>query len=165
MHRKLIFAFSLFASIAGSAQLKSPEDFLGYKIGTRYTPHFKMVNYFQHVAANMPSMVKLQNYGQTNEGRPLLFAIIASPENLSQIEQLRMNNIRLANLAKDRMAPQEENAPAFVWLSYNVHGNETSSTEASMLTIYELVNPAVSNTKQWLKNTVVLLDPCLNPDG
>lgn len=165
MHRKLIFVFFLFASLAGSAQLKSPEEFLGYKVGTRYTPHFKMVNYFQHVAANMPSMVKLQTYGQTNEGRPLLFVIIASPENLSQIEQLRMNNIRLANLAKDRMAPQEENAPAFVWLSYNVHGNETSSTEASMLTIYELVNPAVTNTKQWLKNTVVLMDPCLNPDG
>jgi len=82
MHRKLIFAFFLIASIAGSAQLKSPEEFLGYKVGTRYTPHFKMVNYFQHVAANMPSMVKLQTYGQTNEGRPLLFVIIASPHYL-----------------------------------------------------------------------------------
>ncbi len=165
MYRKLLLPFFLFLGFAAVAQLKSPEEFLGYKIGTRYTPHHKIVSYFQHVAANAPAMMKLQTYGETNEGRPLLLAIIASPENLAQVEQLRLNNIRLANLAKDRMAPQEENAPAFVWLSYNVHGNETSSSEASMLSLYELVNPAVERTKQWLKNTVVLIDPCLNPDG
>jgi hypothetical protein len=76
-----------------------------------------------------------------------------------------MNNLRLANLARDRAAAIEENAPAIVWLSYNVHGNETSSSEAAMLTLYELVNPAVAKTKEWLKNTVVIIDPCLNPDG
>lgn len=166
MFRKLFFVVLLLVVFFTSrAQLKSPEEFLGYKIGTRYTPHFKLVNYFQHVAAAVPSMVKLQTYGTTNEGRPLLFAVVASPEHLQQIDQLRANNIRLANLSRDKMAPQEENAPAFVWLSYNVHGNETSSSEASMLTIYELVNPAVTATKAWLKNTVVLIDPCLNPDG
>ncbi|MCG7859923.1 zinc carboxypeptidase, partial [Flavihumibacter sediminis] len=58
-----------------------------------------------------------------------------------------------------------ENAPAIVWLSYNVHGNETSSSEAAMLTAYELVNPSNSRSQQWLQNTVVLIDPCLNPDG
>ena len=42
--------------------------------------------------------------------------------------------MRLANLAKDNAAPIEENAPAIVWLSYNVHGNETSSSEAAMMT-------------------------------
>ena len=166
MYRKLLFLVVLLSVLFTSrAQLKSPEEFLGYKVGTRYTPHFKLVNYFQHVAAAVPSMVKLQTYGTTNEGRPLLFAVVALPENLQQIDQLRANNIRLANLSRDKMAPQEENAPAFVWLSYNVHGNETSSSEASMLTIYEMVNPAASATKAWLKNTVVLIDPCLNPDG
>lgn len=155
----------LLLAISAGAQLKSPEAFLGYQVGTRYTPHFKLVNYVQHVAANVPSMVKLMQYGETNEGRPLLLAAVASPENLQQLEQLRMNNIRLANLSRDKMAPREENAPAFVWLSYNVHGNETSSSEAAMLTLYELVNPAVTRTKTWLNNTIVLIDPCLNPDG
>ena len=74
------------------------------------------------------------------------------------------NNLRLAGTALDKAAP-DENAPAIVWLSYNVHGNETSSSEAAMMTIWELVNPANTKTKEWLKNTVVIIDPCINPDG
>lgn len=149
----------------GEKTLQSPEDFLGYKIGSRYTPHWKIVSYFQQVAASMPSLVKLEKYGETNEGRPLLLAFISSAENMKSLEPIRMNNLRLANLAKDKMAAIEENAPAIVWLSYNVHGNETSSSEAAMLTLYALVNPAETKTKEWLKNTVVIIDPCINPDG
>jgi len=166
MFRKALFSFiALLFLLVSNAQLKSPEEFLGYKVGTRYTPHFKIVNYFNHVAANASAMVKLQQYGETNEGRPLLLTFISSADNMKNLEQIRMNNLRLANLSKDKMAAMEENAPAIVWLSYNVHGNETSSSEASMLTIYELVNPAQLKTKEWLKNTVVIIDPCLNPDG
>lgn len=146
------------------AQLQSPEQFLGYKVGSRYTPHWKVVSYFQHVAANAPKMVKLQQYGQTNEGRPLMVAFISSEENMGNLEAIRVNNLRLANLTKDRAAPNE-NAPAIVWMSYNVHGNETSSSEAALLTVYAMVDPANAKTKEWLKNTVVVLDPCINPDG
>ena len=145
------------------AQLKSPEAFLGYQIGSRYTPHFKIVNYFNHVAAN--SNIKLHQYGETNEGRPLMLAFISSAENMKNLETIRLNNLRLANLAKDKGAPIEENAPVIVWLSYNVHGNETSSSEASMLTLFALVDPSNTQTKEWLKNTVVIIDPCINPDG
>lgn len=55
--------------------------------------------------------------------------------------------------------------PAIVWLSYNVHGNETSSSEAAMKTLYELVRPDHARSKEWLRNTVVIMDPMLNPDG
>ena len=121
-----VFSFLLVSFL--SAQLKSPQDFFGYKIGTRYTPHFKIVNYYQHVEANASTIVKLEQYGETNEGRPLLLTYISSPEILKNLESIRLNNLRLANVAKDRMAPAEENAPAIVWLSYNVHGNEPASS-------------------------------------
>ncbi len=165
MHKKLVVALLSFFFISVNAQLKSPEEFLGYKIGSRYTPHWKIVNYFQHVAANAASNVKLEQYGLTNEGRPLLLAFISSAENMGKLEQIRINNLRLANLAKDKAAPVEEGAPALVWLSYNVHGNETSSSEAAMLTIWALLDPANAKSKEWLKNTVVIIDPCINPDG
>jgi hypothetical protein len=148
-----------------TAQLKSPGDFLGYKVGTRYTPHWKIVNYFNHAAANAATMMKLQQYGETNEGRPLLLAFISSEENIGKLDAIRMNNMRLANLATDKAAPVEEGAPALVWLSYNVHGNETSSSEAAMMTLYALLDPSNAQTKTWLKNTVVIIDPCINPDG
>ena len=165
MHKKCLLAIGLFFFISSNAQLRSPDEFLGYKIGTRYTPHWKIVNYFQHVAANAAANVKLEQYGQTNEGRPLLLSFISSSENIGRLEQIRLNNLRLANIAKDKAAPIEENAPALVWLSYNVHGNETSSSEAAMMTIWALVDPSNTKTKEWLKNTVVIIDPCINPDG
>ena len=121
MKRFLLLLTSVIVSVTTMAQLQSPEQFLGYEVGTRYTPHYKIVQYFQHVAQQAPNQVKLEQYGETTEGRPLLLATIASAENLSSIEQIRLNNLRLANSAKDKMAPNE-NAPAIIWLSYNVHG-------------------------------------------
>src|SRR5262249_25323152 len=138
--------------------------FLGYKIGSHFTPHWKVVNYFNHVATSSPSMVKLQSYGMTNEGRPLVVAFVSTAENIQNLENIRKNNLRLANLSMDKMAASES-TPVIVWLSYNVHGNEASSTEASMLTLFALVDPSNSKTKEWLKNTVVVIDPCINPDG
>ena len=163
--RNFLFTCLIMLTVAGSfAQLQTPEQFLGYKLGSRYTPHFNVVNYFRHVVANMPNQMKLEQYGVTNERRPLLLAYVASPENFAKLESIRVNNLRLAGQADDKQ-PGEENAPAIVWLSYNVHGNETSSSESAMMMIYELANPANTRTKEWLKNTVVIIDPCINPDG
>ncbi|HYH14418.1 MAG TPA: M14 metallopeptidase family protein, partial [Flavisolibacter sp.] len=165
MHRKLFVVILFFLSLTqvGFAQVQSPEQFLGYKIGTRYTPHWRIVDYFKHVAATAPNMVKLQPYGQTNEGRPLLVAFVSTANNISNLEAIRSNNLALAQ--ETNASGNTTNAPAIVWLSYNVHGNETSSSEAALLTLYSLVDPSNTKTKQWLQNTVVIMDPCLNPDG
>jgi Zinc carboxypeptidase len=162
--KKVIVLPLLLIACFVAAQVKSPEQFLGYKLGSRYTPHFNVVNYCKQVAEAVPTMVKLEQYGITNEGRPLLLLFIASPDNLSRLESIRQNNLRLAGMTPDKAAPDEK-APPIVWLSYNVHGNETSSSEAAMLTLYELVNPSNAKTKEWLKNVVVIIDPCINPDG
>ena len=146
------------------AQVKSPDQFLGYKLGSRFTPHFNIVNYCRQVAEAAPDMVKLEQYGTTNEGRPLLLLYVTSPGNLARLDDIRKNNLRLAGMAADKTAADDK-APAIVWLSYNVHGNETSSSEAALLTLYELVNPVNTKTKEWLQHTVVIIDPCMNPDG
>ena len=152
----------LLTGLSTFCQLKSPDEFLGYKLGSRYTPHHNIVNYFREAAAAMPAMMKLEQYGTTNEGRPLLLAYIASPENLQRLETIRQQNLALAGMGNGKPA---DNNPVIVWLSYNVHGNETSSSEAAMLTLYELLNPKNAQSREWLKNMVVILDPCINPDG
>lgn len=165
--RKLIGTFVLLLSVTilAAQGLQSPEQFLGYKIGTKYTPHHKIVAYCNSVAAARPDMVKAESYGSSYEGRPLMLLYISTPENLQKLETIRLNNLRLAGLTNDKMAPMPEGAPAIVWLSYNVHGNEPSSSEAAMLTLHALTDYNNTQTKEWLKNTVVILDPCINPDG
>ena len=158
----ILTVFLLFFSYS-HAQLQSPDEFLGYELGTRFTPHYRIVSYFDHAAATMPGIMKLVRYGKTNEGRDLLLAIVASPENFPKLEEIRKNNLRLTGMLNDQ--PGDAQAPAIVWLSYNVHGNEASSSEVSMKCLYALLNPGNVQTKEWLKNTVVIIDPCLNPDG
>ena len=152
-------------STSMAQNLTSPQQFLGYKVGTKFTQHYKIVDYFKAVAAARKDMVIAESYGTTNEGRELMLAYVSTPENIANLEAIRNNNLRLAGLAKDKMAANTNNAPAIVWLSYNVHGNEPSSSEAAMLTLFALVDPSNSKTKEWLKNTIVIIDPCLNPDG
>src|SRR5215203_84414 len=161
MLRLLLFFFLGLVSLHAPAQLRSPDAFLGYRIGTKFTPYWKITDYFRHVAATVPSMVKLEQYGQTYEGRPLLMAFISSSANITNLENIRQNNLRLASLSGDDQKANSS-APAIVWMSYNVHGNEASSSEAAMLTLYALIDPSNSQAKQWLQNTVVLIDPCIN---
>jgi hypothetical protein len=164
MKRTITVCLLVIISFAVHAQdLQNPGQFLGYKIGTHYTPHYKIVNYFKAVARANPAMVKLETYGQTNEGRELMLAFIGSPENIQQLEAIRINNLRLAGV--DRSGAANTAMPVIVWLSYNVHGNEPSSSEAAMLTLYALNDPSNQKAKEWLRNTVVVIDPCINPDG
>ena len=153
----------LFFGLA-QAQLKSPSDFLGYPLGTRHTPHHLVQRYMEYVAATLPDQVQLREYGRTQENRPLLFLAISAAKNLSRLEEIRKTNLALTSGSVVMGAEQLKTLPAIVWLSYNVHGNEASSTEAAMLTLYELLREG-SDCRVWLSNTVVLIDPCLNPDG
>ncbi|MCB0444995.1 MAG: zinc carboxypeptidase [Gelidibacter sp.] len=158
--KKLTILLVLFlSSFAINAQkLQSPDTFLGYQLGTEFSRHHQVVDYFKYVASTLPNQVILENYGQTNERRPLYLAFISSEENMKHLETIRQNNLKNAGIIEG--APTSNNI-AIVWLSYNVHGNEASSTEAAMKTIYTLL----TDKQEWLKNTVVIIDPCLNPDG
>lgn len=155
----------IFLSTRAYAQdIPSPEAFLGGPLGSRFTPHERIVAYCKRVAEAAPGRVKLEQYGETYEGRPLLLLYIASPANLQRLEEIRVNNLRLAGIVRDGIAPDEQ-TPAIVWLSYNVHGNEPSSSEAAMQTLYTLAAGTDSAAVLWLQHTIVIIDPCLNPDG
>lgn len=155
-----IIALLSFSHLPGQ-DLKSPEQFLGYKLGDKFTRHHRVVEYFRYVADALPNVEVIQ-YGETYEGRPLIYTVISSTENFNNREQIRLDNLRRAGMADG--TPSTGKKP-IVWLSYNVHGNEASSLEASMATLYDLANPANARTQAWLKEAVVIIDPCINPDG
>ncbi|MDZ7716897.1 MAG: M14 family metallopeptidase [Balneolaceae bacterium] len=162
---KTSFVFTivlLFVTTGLQAQneIQSPSQYLGYELGSEWTPHYKVMNYVKYVADQSP-MVNFEQYGTTNEGRELVLVQVSTEENMGRLEEIRTDNLKRAGM----MEGQPVNNIPIVWLSYNVHGNETSSSEAAMKTLYELVNPGNSESKNWLQKTVVVMDPMLNPDG
>ncbi|MDC1505261.1 M14 family metallopeptidase [Winogradskyella sp.] len=159
--RKLIiilFVLLSFQNLTLAQNIQSPSDFLGYEIGTQFSRHHQVVDYFKTVANQLPNQVKLEQYGTTNERRGLHLAYISSEANIKNLETIRENNLKNTGLLNG--TPTATNI-AIVWLSYNVHGNEASSTEAAMLTLYKLL----TERKALLENTVVIIDPSINPDG
>ncbi len=150
---------TLFSS--GQQKLLSPGEFLGYELGDRFTRHHRVVEYYKHVAEVMLN-ADLFQYGETYEHRPLVYLVLTSAENFKNLEQIRLDNLRRTGLVEGKPSGERK---AIIWLNYNVHGNEANSLEASMWTLYELANPANEKTQEWLKNTVVIMDPCINPDG
>lgn len=160
--KKILAILACLLSTLSFAQIKSPSEYLGYQIGSKVTPHWKVLEYYQYIATQVPNQVKMESYGESNEGRPLKVFYISSAKHIGNLENIRTNNLKLAHALEGEGITT---SPAIVWISNNVHGNETSSIEASMMTLFELVNPNNSKSKSWLENTLVILDPCLNPDG
>lgn len=161
--RSVFCLLTLFIGTAGAQTLKSPETFLGYAQGARFTPHARIVDYFKYAAEARPDMMKLENYGLTYEGRPLMLAVVSSAANIGRLEAIRRNNLALAGMKEEGKA--DPDMPVIVWLSYNVHGNEASSSEVSMKVLYKLLSSSSPEMNSRLANTVIIIDPCLNPDG
>lgn len=161
--KKIIYSFCLMLAMVSStqAQVQSPSEFLP-SYGKQITYYHQVEDYFKQLTEKS-TFIKQQKYGVTPEQRGLNVFFISTPENLANLEQIRNNNLAAIGLSKN--GSQMIGDKLIVWLSFNVHGNEFAGTESAMTVAYELVNPSNVETKKWLENTIVILDPCMNPDG
>lgn len=150
--------------------IPSPEEFLGYPLGSRFTPHHDVLRYCREVVARSPR-AEMRRYGASGEGRPLFYLVVSSDENLARLEEIQAGQRQLADPRLGGGDPDtllEElvtTLPAIAWMSYNVHGDESSPTEAALQTIYELVDGEGEVPRRIRDEVLVIIDPVLNPDG
>ncbi len=158
----LFFAhnISLFAQEINT-NIPDAKAFFGYEFGENFTFYHKVVDYINTID-QLSTRVKAWEYGKTYENRPLMVCAISSPENLASLDEIRLNNLKRTGMIQGEI--KGKNMP-IIWLSYNIHGNEASGTEAGLRTLYELATKNDENTKKWLDNLVIMLDICENPDG
>jgi Zinc carboxypeptidase len=138
--------------------IPTPEQFLGYAIGTQHTRHDKIVAYFQKLD-ELSDRMTTRIIGKTFEQREQITAVFTSPQNHARIEE-----IRKAHLA-GQVNGNTENIPLVIHLGYNVHGNEPSSSEAAMLTAYYIVASQSEEATKWMNDMLITMDPVINPDG
>lgn len=146
------------------SQVLTPAEFLGYELGDRFTRHHSVVDYAKSLAAGS-ELATWEPYGRTSEFRELGVLLVTSEANHARLESLRLANLERA---EGNGLPTDDPGVAFVWLSYNVHGNEAVCTEAALRSMHALVSgkdAGDGDVAAWLDNTVVIMDPCVNPDG
>jgi len=144
-----------------SQTIKSPDEFLGYELGTQFTFHHRAVEYFRYVAEVSP-LAEYREYGKTYEGRPLGVCIVSSEENLAHLEEYRKNNLIKTGLLEGEFTGKQI---PIIWLAYNVHGNESAGMETSLKVLFKLVTGSFPGSDEWLKTCIIIIDPCQNPDG
>jgi hypothetical protein len=157
----LVLILLLTFAILKAQNIKSPDEFLGYELGTQFTYHQRAIDYFRYIAS-VSNQAKYVVYGTTYEGRELGVCFISSEENLRNLDELRTNNLIRTGLMKGNFTGKQI---PFIWLSYNVHGNEAVGMEAALKTLYTLVTDSYTGVTDWLKTCIIVIDPCQNPDG
>lgn len=141
------------------ASFPKPADVLGWEVGEWHVRHDQLVSWYKHVAENSPR-VTLSEYARSHEKRPLLLAAVSSPANLARLEE-----IRAAHVEAVRSGARSDGGPNIIWMGYSVHGNESSGANAALLLAYHLAAATGEAIDGFLERNVVLIDPCLNPDG
>lgn len=142
--------------------IPSPEEFLGYGIGEHHTRHDLIVAYLTKLAETS-DRVSLFQYGKTHEGRKLVILTLTTPQNLSNLDMLKRQHIDFTNPSKN--VSNYNDVPIFINLAYNVHGNEPSTSEAALLTAYTFAASNNPEILKYLENSVIMIDPTINPDG
>ena len=166
----------LFITVSASAQndyffkdgerfnrnIPTPEEFLGYPIGTLHTRHDAIVAYM-HKLAEVSERATIEVIGETYEHRKQVVLTITSPGNQVNLEKIREDH--LAAITPPVPADIRSDLKSIVLLGYNVHGNEPSSSEAALLTAYYYVAGESAEVKKALEDAVIMVDPNFNPDG
>ncbi|HTY38644.1 MAG TPA: M14 family metallopeptidase [Bacteroidota bacterium] len=146
----------------------APESVLGYQIGDRFTDYQSLGAVFEKLVATS-NRIRRVEYGVTNEHRKLQAFIIGSPVVLARLDEIRKANLRLTDPRSIGSSQEAEKIisglPVIVYLSYGVHGSEASSPEASMAVAYQLCAGTDSRTRAILENSIIIIDPNVNPDG
>ncbi len=140
--------------------IPSPEEFLGYPIGTFHTRQDRIVAYLRELA-RLSDRATYQSIGTSYEHRFMPVLTVTSPANHARLEEIRQEH--LASL--DPGTSPSSDSPVIAHLGYNVHGNESSGGEAGILTAYWLVAGTGPEVERYLNEGVFHVEPTLNPDG
>lgn len=156
--------FNFESNLTTNSSLTSPESFLGYQLGENFTGYAHIVSYFKQLADQSPRVL-YNEYGKTYEDRPLINLVISSEENIRNMDDIQKTHLKLLDASASEAQSIIDNQPVFTSFSYNIHGNEPSTSEAALQVAYRMAAATDAETMDILKNSVIILYICINPDG
>ena len=143
--------------------IPTPESVLGYQIGEWHLSHDQQYMYMRMLAESSPR-VQLVEYARSYEHRPLIHLIITSEKNHQNLDQIKAAHVALSD-PNQKGYTDVKDMPVVVYQGFSIHGNEPSGGNAAPLVAYYLAAGKSAEVDQLLNESVILLDPCFNPDG
>ncbi len=141
--------------------IPTPEQFFKQELGEWHLTHAQVLDYMREIV-RISDRAIIYEYARSYENKPLVHVVFTSPRNHANLDELKHLHARYsdpeANIPVDGV-------PLVVSLTYGVHGNESSATNSSVLTAYYLAAAEDEKIDKLLGSTIILVDPCLNPDG
>ncbi len=143
--------------------IPTPESWLGYPVGDWHVSHDQLIGYIK--ALDVASdRIQLQEYGRTHENRPLVCLTVTAPSNHKRLEYFRKRRLQMCD-PDASMRLNTDADPSVVYMGYSIHGNEASGSNAALLVAYYLAAGRHPELLAQLEQTIILFDPCFNPDG
>jgi len=147
--------------------ITTPKSSLGFSVGQRAaTP--EQINDLVNLWANESGKAQIIEYARTYEGRALHYLVISSPKNLANLSKIKKNIASLSHpkdLSSSKIKKLIKETPATAWMSYSIHGNESSGADGALALIYHLIASKSPEVNSLLDDLVILVDPMMNPDG
>ncbi len=140
--------------------ITSPSDFYGFSVGEWHLSHDQVVYYLKHLSDQSDRFI-YKEIGRTYEDRPLINIFISTPQNLAKLDEIQKRRMDFINGKND----DTSNLPVVIYQGNSIHGNEPSGGNAAILYAYYLAASKDAPVLEKLENTIVILDPCFNPDG
>ncbi len=143
--------------------IPTPQSYFGFAVGDWHVRHDQLLAYLRALDA-ASDRVHLEEYGVTYEQRTLVLLTITHPSHHARLEDIRREHRAQTETSVPAFPPPAA-PPVVLWLGYTIHGNEASGSNAASLVAYHLAAAQGQDVERLLSSTVIILDPCLNPDG
>ena len=156
------------AQARGQAAITSPKAALGFNLGDDYQlANYTQLSAYWRTLDRESDRVAVVEYGTTSEGRPMLMAIVTSPDNHRSLARYKDIARRLAlaeSPTDDQARALASEGRAVVWIDAGLHATEVANAQALTQMVYEMASRDDGETRRILDD-VIFLAAFSNPDG
>ena len=156
--------------VAGAQDsITPPDEFFGHQLGAdRILARWdRMVEYFE-LLEEESDRIEVSNLGPSTEGHPFLLVTISSPENIANLNRIAEISRTLADprgVQEAQIEAMISEGKAVVSQSLGLHSTEVAGCQSGPEIAYDFVARNDEEALRILDETVLLLLPCINPDG
>ncbi|MEZ5398235.1 MAG: M14 family metallopeptidase [Bryobacteraceae bacterium] len=154
------------ALVAGA--VPTPSEHLGFTPGDdrKLADYGQVTSYFRRLAA-ASDRIRVEEFGTSAEGKPMLVAFLSSEENLRKLERWREISARLAKgeATAEEARKLAAEGKAIVWIDSGLHASEVAPVQHSFDLAYRMVTGEDAETRRIREKVILMQIPVINPDG